>query len=29
MQFHRGRLFDHVHIVVSDLEKSRALDSQI
>jgi len=23
MQFHRGRLIDHVHIVVSDLERSR------
>ena len=24
MRFHRGRLFDHVHLRVSDLEKSRA-----
>lgn len=23
-EFHRGRLFDHVHLVVSDLAKSRA-----
>ena len=23
MEFHRGRLIDHVHLVVSDLERSK------